>query len=405
MPSRFEYSMVDRTFETNPYEQSHIFASELRGRSIKYSSKPGLNRWNHITPSTSLIAEYVDVLPDDRIFIFGCGHGASAVSLARLAYKGEILLTDINLIAFEMSRRTLEMNSIRNATLIENITIPLTEPGKFDRVIIDLPKGRHLAQRWLIQAWDILRLGGYLYISGSNEEGIQSVLKDGEAMWGPYSILGYHKGNRIARFKKNELPVTLPSWITQPGIQPGSWHGIDISVEGFQLHLCTLPGIFSFDRLDKGTRILLETIRIPDGSILLDLGCGYGVIGVVAALTGAKRVDMVDTNLLAISASQENVKWLDLYNANVIPSDALLSVKDRRYSLILTNPPFHSGKKVDFQMAQAFIKQSWQQLEPAGQFALVANQFIRYDDVMRPLFRQVTQAAHTEGFQVWVGTK
>jgi len=397
--------MVSNTFETISYEQCDILKSELHGQSIQFYSKPGLDKWNQITPSASLIAEYVEVTPDDRLFLFGCGHGASAVSLARLAHRGEILLTDINLIAFEMSKRTLEMNGIHNATLVEDIDIPHDENGKIDLVIIDLPKGRRLAQRWLAQAWELLRPGGYLYIAGSKEEGIQSVVKDGQMLWGSYAILGYQKGNRIARFKKNDLPSNLPYWITQPGIQPGTWYEMDLNIAGFYLHLHSLPGIFSFDRLDKGTRILLETINIPIGSSLLDLGCGYGVIGLVAALSGANRVDMVDINLLAISASRENVKQEVFHNTNVIPSDALHSVKDQRYNMIVTNPPFHSGKKVDYQMARAFIQQSWQQLEPAGQFALVANQFIRYDDIMRPLFRQVLHAAQSEGFQVWVGTK
>jgi 16S rRNA (guanine1207-N2)-methyltransferase len=231
------------------------------------------------------------------------------------------------------------------------------------------------------------------------------VLRDAEDFWGPGAILGYRKGNRIAHYIKNHAAQVWPDWALLPGIAPYTWHEMDLSAAGQTLHLRSVPGIFSFDRLDAGTSFLLENLSIPAGAHLLDLGCGYGIIGILGGISGAATIDLVDVNLLAIAAAQENFTQYSFVNSRVLPSDALQAVQDRQYTLILSNPPFHSGKAVDYQMAKAFIDQSWRQLEPGGQFALVANQFIRYDQLMQPLFKHVELIAQNQGYKVWMGIK
>ncbi len=66
-------------------------------------------------------------------------------------------------------------------------------------------------------------------------------------------------------------------------------------------------------------------------------------------------MDFVDNNLLAVAATQENLRRQNLVHASVLPGDVLESVEDRQYDLIITNPPFHAGQPVDYQMAEAFI--------------------------------------------------
>jgi 16S rRNA (guanine1207-N2)-methyltransferase len=161
-----------------------------------------------------------------------------------------------------------------------------------------------------------------------------------------------------------------------------------------------LPGVFSSDRLDDGTRLLLSRLEVLPGARLLDLGCGYGLIGLIAAQNGATSVDMVDTNLLAVAAAQANLELYGIQNAQAFPSDALEAVLDRRYTHVVTNPPFHLGHSVDYQVTQAFIHQAWQVLEPGGQLLLVANKFIRYDLEMTPLFKHVERLAETNRYQL-----
>ena len=79
-----------------------------------------------------------------------------------------------------------------------------------------LPKGRKLARRWLVEAYRLLSSGGTFYLAGANPEGIQSVIKDATEMFGMGAILAYHKGNRVARFRKdrNTRPF-FPLWASE----------------------------------------------------------------------------------------------------------------------------------------------------------------------------------------------
>ena len=383
-----------------PYFQSREFSVSLSGQTVRYYSKPGIPEWKLITPASLLLAEYTELAPGAHVLLLGCRHGALAVALARRALTGEVWLRDDNIIALRMSEKTLQANAIVNAVVHPQISVLPAGFEAFDTVVVEIPKGRLLIRRWLVEAFNALRMGSYLYLAGSNEQGIHSAIKDAEGLFGNKSILGYKKGNRVARFMKDTpLPLSL-TWAFEPGVYPETWLEFDIEVLGKSMHLYSLPGVFSSDRLDDGTRLLLSSLEVPPGARLLDLGCGYGLIGLIAAQNEATHVDMVDTNLLAVAAAQANLALYGIQNARAFPSDALEAVIDRRYTHVVTNPPFHVGHSVDYQVTQAFIQQAWQVLEPEGQLLLVANKFIRYDLEMTPLFKPIERLAETNRYQL-----
>lgn len=105
-------------------------------------------------------------------------------------------------------------------------------------------------------------------------------------------------------------------------------------------------GVFSKDRFDYGTRVLLSNIDINNlrGNVL-DLGCGVGVVGVILGTVNTNiNIDMVDVNERAISLAKENI-LLNKVNANIFISDVYDKV-DRKYDYIITNPPIRAGKEV-----------------------------------------------------------
>ncbi|MCU0487565.1 MAG: methyltransferase [Anaerolineales bacterium] len=372
---------------------------------ITIATKPGLPNWDQLNPSTALIAELCQAEPGQRILYLGIGHGAGAAALAQRFRSCQFVALDLNAIALKMSAQTIAVNQLSNVRLVDWIDCPPEEEGTFDQIIIDLPKGRQLAQRWLLLACEAARLGATLYLSGAREAGIQSVLQDAQALLGEGAILGYKKGNRIGRFTIREQPKGSPEWATRAGIAPHSWIEFDCGIGGKNLRMFSLPGIFSSDRIDAGTRVLVESINIPRGAQVLDLGCGYGLVGIYAAGAGAETTDLIDVNLLAIAATRKNLSYHQIQTARVWASDALEAVGDQRYTHILTNPPFHAGKAVDYQMAQAFIQQSWNHLLPGGQFILVANQFIRYDSLLQLTFQNAHLLVARDGYQVWMAKK
>lgn len=384
-----------------PYEKVQKFQVELAGQEINYFSKPGLPDWDQITPSTALLGEKVLLRPGDRALLLGSGNGALGPAFARQLHPGELWLADTSFIALEMSRRTLQANSVQNARILAEIDLPQEQESAFDVAILQMPKGRKLAQRWLVAAHTALRPGGSFYIAGANKQGVQPVIRDAESLFGPGSVLGYKKGNRVVRLSKSSDRGPVPDWAEEPGVASQTWVSLQVATPAGVLDLHSLPGIFSYDRLDEGTDLLLGSLKASSGETVLDMGCGVGILGLAASIQGAARVDLADVNLLAVAAARENIFLLDLQNAQALPSDCASAVIDRRYSLVLSNPPFHTGKAVDYAVAHAFITQASQVLSPGGRFMLVANQFIPYEALLKEVFGRVERLAETSKYRVY----
>lgn len=122
---------------------------------------------------------------------------------------------------------------------------------------------------------------------------------------------------------------------------------ITIKFKDKKFKVYTDNGIFSKEKLDYGTKLLLENITENnlEGQIL-DLGCGYGIIGIIlASLYPNLSVDMCDITERAISLSKENIKNLNLINVNVFKSNIYDKI-DNKYNYIITNPPIRAGKEI-----------------------------------------------------------
>ena len=118
-------------------------------------------------------------------------------------------------------------------------------------------------------------------------------------------------------------------------------------VLGQKFTFLTDNGVFSKDGLDFGSRLLLEVIPQDEvGGKILDMGCGYGVLGIVLAKVLLVKVDMVDVNLRALHLSKRNAKLNGVYDlVNIFESDCYSNISTK-YSTIITNPPIRAGKKI-----------------------------------------------------------
>jgi 16S rRNA (guanine1207-N2)-methyltransferase len=389
----------------HPYEQVKQFSMKLGNESVEVISKPGLPDWDQLLPSTELLAEYPRLLPTDRVLIYGIHHGTLSVFIARHLPLGQLSITDNNFTSLEMIGKTLAANKISSVNLLTDIDLTQVPRQRYDTVLIEIPKGRKLARRWLIQAFQVLNLGGNLYIAGSNKSGIQSCIKDAIEIFGNGRVLAYKKGNRITQLVKQADNLSLPDWAVSPGITPGTWVEFSITYSNHSYQIRSLPGVFSFDHLDEGTKMLLSVINFRPGSKVLDVGCGYGMIGLFASVLGAGWIDLVDNDMLAIASCKETLSMNQVSNSTIYTGDLLDPVGSNKYDLILSNPPFHSGQAVDFQIAEAMIRQSYQALNPDGQITIVANRFIPYDRHINEIFGNVSCLVESGRFHVLSGKK
>ena len=109
-------------------------------------------------------------------------------------------------------------------------------------------------------------------------------------------------------------------------------------------------GVFSKDGLDFGSRLLLESIPLEEvGGKVLDMGCGYGVFGIILNKITSCYVDMVDVNLRALHLAKRNVEVNCCSNISVFESNVYENIHSK-YSCIVTNPPIRAGKKIVYDM-------------------------------------------------------
>ncbi|MFZ5827263.1 MAG: class I SAM-dependent methyltransferase [Bacillota bacterium] len=137
------------------------------------------------------------------------------------------------------------------------------------------------------------------------------------------------------------------------------------------------PGVFSPRGLDPGTREMLNLIEAQPGQRFLDLGCGVGVVSLVATRVWGCEVTAVDVSARALRLTRLNVP-----EAEVIPSDGFLALAGRQFDVIASNPPYHT----DFAIAKGFIEGAHQHLSPDGWLYLVVKRADWYVQKVRTVF-------------------
>ena len=168
---------------------------------------------------------------------------------------------------------------------------------------------------------------------------------------------------------------------------------------GVSLNFTTDAGVFSRGEVDTGTRLLLEALPEEMAGEILDLGCGWGVIGISIARKGPEtRVTMADVNLRALELSRENAKR---NRAEVIctESDGMEAFAGKTFDAVVTNPPIRAGKQVIYKM----FADAAGCLKPGGALYLVirkqqgAESCIRY---LQTLYKRTEKLDKSGGF--WV---
>lgn len=167
---------------------------------------------------------------------------------------------------------------------------------------------------------------------------------------------------------------------------------------GHGMNFMTDAGVFSKGELDQGTRLLLDALPALSGDVL-DLGCGWGAIGVSIARANPEcRVVMADVNRRALQLSRDNLER-NKTAAEVIESDGMAAVLDRTFDAVITNPPIRAGKQVIYKM----FADAAAHLNQGGALYLVirkqqgAESCVKY---LKTLFGQVEKLDKSGGF--WV---
>ncbi|MHA1265211.1 MAG: class I SAM-dependent methyltransferase [Candidatus Helarchaeota archaeon] len=168
----------------------------------------------------------------------------------------------------------------------------------------------------------------------------------------------------------------------------------------------TCSGVFAHKKLDKGTEILLKFMEIPKiATHVLDMGTGYGVIGIVIAIENPKlQVIMTDINRRAVWIARENVQFHKLKNVRIFWGDFYAPIKNLKFDIILTNPPLALGQK----KIKNFINETPDYMKRNGFFYLVARTrqgAKKIAEMMRTTFGNVELIKIQSGYRLFRAQK
>lgn len=155
------------------------------------------------------------------------------------------------------------------------------------------------------------------------------------------------------------------------------------NINGIELHLETSVSLFSPGKIDAGTRAMLSVVDFQKDDRVLDLGCGYGVVGIYAAKRiGSSGVTLCDISQEAVAISLKNAEQNGVGTVRVLQSDGFSEIDCCEFTWILSNPPYHT----DFAVAKRFIEGAFQHLSVGGKMVMVTKRLTWYKNKLTSVF-------------------
>jgi len=259
-------------------------------------------------------------------------------------------------------------------------------PASLTAAVVAAPPGTLERRYALALTLRALKPGGALTALAPKEKGGSRLRKELEAFGCKVEEQG-RQHQRICHTIRPDAPLGPEAAIAAGGPQRGATHG-----------LWTQPGVFSWDRDDAGSQLLIAALPALSGQGA-DLGCGIGVLArAVLASPKVARLHLVDLDRRAVEAARRNVEdpravfdWADVRSGPALAG----------LDFVVMNPPFHDSGVEDKALGQAFIRRAHQMLRAGGTLWLVANRHLPYEAVLGEQFARVTPKGEGRGFKIY----
>ncbi len=282
------------------------------------------------------------------------------------------------------------------ATAAETIQLSPLVPGSADlerlasgslsHLVVAAPPGTLERRFGLAHGLRSLAPGGELIAMAPKDRGGGRLRKELEA-FGCVVVETSRRHHRLCATHRPTAPTGLDEAVARGALQFVS-----------ALGLWSQPGVFSWDRIDPGTALLLEADR-PLAGAGADLGCGVGVLGkAILASPNITSVTLIDIDRRAVAAARRNI---DDPRAAFMQADARSAACEiDGLDFVIMNPPFHEGGREDRTLGHAFVAAAARMLKKGGVCRLVANVDLPYEAALIAHFREVTPIARARGYKV-----
>ncbi len=324
-----------------------------------------------------------------RLLILNDAFGALAVALA----DHPVYSWNDSFLAQQALRDNLLANGYAADQVKTNSGIDLPSVD-VDCVLIKIPKMRALLEHQLYALRAVLHHDTHIIAAGMARNIHNSTLELFESIIGPTTT--------TRAFKKSRLILVERDHSINEGQSPypDSYELVVDRSYRIQNH----ASLFSRDRLDPGSRLLLEHMpQDPRFRHIVDLGCGCGVLGLVAAaLNPGANLRFSDESFMAIASAEANFRnaFAGTRDAVFTVGDCLQGVPDGSQDLVLINPPFHQQHSVGDAIAWGMFKDARRVLAAGGELRIVANRHLGYHAKLKKLFGNCETVAANSKFVI-----
>jgi 16S rRNA (guanine1207-N2)-methyltransferase len=394
---------MHRTVQYHDWQTAVAVVRDVR---VKYATKPGAFSHGEIDPAAVLLAERVRANDGDVVMHLNCGSGIMGAVAAMSGSATRVWLSDRNVISADAATRTMTLNGVGNATVfLGQGTAPFPAGLVADAVGIRLPEEKLVTLLLLHDAWRALRVGGTCAIAGATNEGARSAARLLERMFGNSRVESSAGGIRLVSAVKQSDVAPIDAELDSEYLATDHFHRFEGTLRERPVALVSRPGVFSWEHLDEATELLAQWMEVPVGASVLDLGCGTGGLGVIAAqLSGSGQVTMLDADAEAVRSATTSAQNAGLTNCVAMTSDIASAVFDRRFDVVVTNPPFHIGKATNLTVPAQFMRDAKAVLVPGGRLFVVANRTLPYEPIMMELFGNMRTLHNGRRFKVLAST-
>jgi 16S rRNA (guanine1207-N2)-methyltransferase len=322
--------------------------------------------------------------PDKRILLLN-----AAPESGLEAWRGQLVLTQ---------RSKAVSTALESAGWVVSLFESLGEQ-QFDEVWLLPDRQRDCQMADLAEAWSRVRPGAYLVVSIRNDWGGKRLEEHAREVFGvEVQTLSKHHC-RVFRLIKEEAKAkheTLERWARAGALRrlpdTGYW---------------SQPGLFSWDRVDLGSKLLAESLPDTLAGAGADLGAGWGYLSteLLKRCPNVDALDCFEADGRTLEPARRNLGNVMVpLRPRIYWRDVTAGVGIAKYDFILMNPPFHEGRDADPGLGIKFIAAAARALKRDGTLWMVANKHLPYEEVLQDAFNDVRAGAQRLGFKILVAT-
>ncbi|MEE9411591.1 MAG: methyltransferase [Methylococcales bacterium] len=346
------------------------------------------------------VLQTLDQIPDveqQSVLILNDHCGAISIALAETNQFKQLQMMSDSWLAHQAL-----LYNLKNNDIVENkikLLNSLQEAdGLLDLVIIKIPKTLALLEEQLYRIRHNLHDNTRIIGAGMVKQIHTSTLKLFERVLGQTQTSLAKKKARLitCQYDQNLQPEKNP-------------YPKNYTLENTTIEIINHANVFSRDSLDIGTRFFLEQIPFSDQPLnIIDLGCGNGLLGLIAAQRNPlARLVFVDESFMAIASAETNFKTVFKTNhhAEFIVTDCLSGFSENSVDLVLNNPPFHIQNAISDDVARQMFSQSRKVLKTGGELWVVGNRHLTYFARLKRLFGHCEVVASNRKFLIFRAIK